>query len=118
MTLLSLSEKYPNAFKYKAENFGFDRSGFQCDDGWAVILEPVAKYLHEYNSGHAPPIKVVQIKQKFGGLRVYVQGVTPELRRLIDVAEQVSYLTCEVCGETGELRRGRWIQTLCDRHQN
>lgn len=115
MTLDDLLERYPNAFRYRSKNFAFDRYGFQCGDGWAQILEPIAKYLENANKEHAT-IWVAQVKEKFGSMRFYVHGVTTaELDSIIGEAENKSQSTCEVCGEDGGSRviRG-YIQTLCE----
>lgn len=59
---------------------------------------------------------IVQVKEKFGTLRFYVDGGTSEMRNYIEFAEAMSGRTCEVCGSPGERRGGGWIRTLCDRH--
>lgn len=60
--------------------------------------------------------QVCQIKEKFGGLRFYINGAPDEVHKLIREAEDKSYEICEVCGEPGEMRHGGWIVTLCDKH--
>ena len=62
---------------------------------------------------------VFQIKEKFGGLRVYVNFHIKELDELIDKAEQKSFSVCEKCGSeenvtTKPNRPYGWILTLCD----
>ncbi len=42
---------------------------------------------------------LIQIKQKFGGMRFYVGGELPKnISERIDRAERESYETCEMCG--------------------
>lgn len=60
---------------------------------------------------------IVQVKEKFGGLRFYVDGGSSEIYSYIDFAEQMSHKVCEVCGNRGERRGGSWIKTLCDIHE-
>lgn len=60
--------------------------------------------------------QVCQIKEKFGGLRFYINGAPDEVHKLIREAENRSYEICEVCGELGELRQVGWYKTLCDKH--
>ena len=57
-----------------------------------------------------------QVKEKFGGLRFYVDGGTDAHHHYIRFAEAMSYRTCEACGATAtaKARRDGWIQTLCD----
>ena len=40
-----------------------------------------------------------QVKEKFGGLRFYIENTTPELNKLIKAAEIASFSICPVCGE-------------------
>lgn len=62
-------------------------------------------------------IRVVQIKEKFGGLRFYFDGGNEYIRGLVDMAETWAGHTCEKCGEVGYQRGGGWIRTLCDFHE-
>lgn len=55
-----------------------------------------------------------QIKEKFGTLRVYMTHYLPEMEEAISEAERLSAITCEDCGQPGELRQGGWLRTLCD----
>lgn len=59
----------------------------------------------------------VQIKQKFGGLRFYMNQSTPKMDGAIDLAEELSNNMCEVCSEHGGHKNiGNWITTLCEKH--
>lgn len=60
------------------------------------------------------PVIVVQVKEKFGGLRFYYAGGTTHLQDLIDVLCDKSYETCENCGQPGRVRDDGWIKTRCD----
>ena len=41
---------------------------------------------------------MIQVKQKFGGLKFYMANQTGEIRALL----QASFLICEVCGQHGK----------------
>jgi hypothetical protein len=58
----------------------------------------------------------VQVKEKFGGLRFYVQAATDEHYNYISFAESMSYRTCEQCGAPGKTYTDGWHTTLCDIH--
>ena len=58
----------------------------------------------------------VQIKEKFGGLRFYVQAATDTHYHYISFAESMSYRTCEECGAPGKTYTDGWHKTLCDIH--
>jgi len=57
-----------------------------------------------------------QVKEKFGGLRFYVQGATEKHWAYITFAESMSYSTCEECGAPGETYTDGWHRTLCEAH--
>ena len=49
--------------------------GLECDDGWFGIIERLCRRLEEV----APPgFKFTQVKEKFGGLRIYSTKGTEE----------------------------------------
>jgi hypothetical protein len=58
----------------------------------------------------------VQVKEKFGGLRFYVQSATDKHYSYINFAESISYRTCEQCGAPGKRYTDGWHTTLCDIH--
>jgi len=58
----------------------------------------------------------VQVKEKFGGLRFYVNGATDKHWSYITFAESMSYRTCEECGAPGKTYTDGWHTTLCDVH--
>jgi hypothetical protein len=58
----------------------------------------------------------VQVKEKFGGLRFYVQAATDKHYSYISFAESMSYRTCEECGSPGKTYTDGWHTTLCDIH--
>ena len=59
---------------------------------------------------------IAQVKEKFGGLRFYVDGGSTEIDNYITFAESIACYTCEVCGAPGERRSGNWVRTLCNTH--
>jgi hypothetical protein len=56
------------------------------------------------------------VKEKFGGLRIYVNDADDNIRLRIETAQLESFRTCEICGQPGTRREGGWIKTLCDEH--
>jgi len=55
-----------------------------------------------------------QVKEKFGGLRFYIDGGDEVVHAYINFAEHLSYWICEHCGSTKEIGyTGGWIMTLC-----
>lgn len=65
-----------------------------------------------------PQVVAIQVKEKFGGLRFYFSGGDDYIDGIVDMAESMSYRTCEKCGAPGTATEGGWIQTLCEEHKN
>lgn len=63
------------------------------------------------------PIRIEQVKEKFGGLRFYFSGGNDEISGMVRMAELWAGNTCETCGNKGERRSGGWVRTLCDTHE-
>ena len=57
-----------------------------------------------------------QVKEKFGGLRFYVDRATTEHYNYITFAESMSYRTCEKCGNPGTYYPFGWHHVACDEH--
>lgn len=94
--------------------------GCEHDDGWFNLLwrlcEDLEPLVVEYEKETDHRFEVVQVKEKFGGLRFYVENADDPIRQRIELAELESLKTCEVCGTPGQRRNRGWIQTLCDGH--
>lgn len=118
---LKLQKKYPKIFQ---DLYGDKRKtgmarGVGCNDGWYNIIDGLCRGIqNRCDSGKCPQVVAAQIKEKFGGLRFYYDGGDEFVSSLVSSAEHLSYKTCEVCGNVGEVRDGGWIKTLCDIHAN
>ncbi|NDF49139.1 MAG: hypothetical protein EB116_03475 [Betaproteobacteria bacterium] len=117
MSFDDLLKKYPNAFRYPEEKYSFYYFGFQCKEGWIGLLEPVAEYLNTLNSS-SPVVYIAQVKEKFGGLRIYVHGADDTLNELIRNAETKSFKVCDECGNPGTTKNNKgWLRTRCFEHE-
>jgi len=121
-SLEELIQKYPEMFP---EGFWFE-----CGDGWYNILSSLLyrinkqeEYVRQNNAyrvrhGHDPikykSVKIVQIKEKFAGLRFYYDGGDDYVRGAVALAEDMSYKTCEECGDPGTVDGKGWLyRTRC-----
>lgn len=91
-----------------------------CPTGWQGLVNKLVEDLNNYEAD----IYILQVKEKFGGLRFYVsvENVSDEdygeIISLIGQAERDSFMTCEVCSNQAELDNTyRWSLTLCDEHR-
>ncbi len=117
-----LVERWPTWFDTKGD-IGCTAMpwGFCHGDGWFDILwrlcEDLEPLVAEFEAAGGPKFEVMQVKEKFGGLRFYVNCRRNDaIRQRIDAAVQVSFHTCEICGQPGKLREGGLIKTLCALH--
>ncbi|PIP00655.1 hypothetical protein [Pleomorphomonas carboxyditropha] len=93
-------------------------------DGWRSILERMcADLAEEIKASNVAEYRIVQIKEKFGGLRAYYSydGEKVErLREIVRTAENDSLVTCEACGKPGEVRLPKaepyWYKCCCMKH--
>ena len=141
-----LSRKYPILYqdRHASAHKTVMCWGFSCGDGWFNIINNLSKFLsapylyavdnYEFAKAHnfsaeriekareeveflrkTHPV-AIQVKEKFGGLRFYLKNSTPEIDKAVQLAETMSYNTCEVCGKRGTRRDTSWIRTLCNEH--
>ena len=137
-----LCEKYPELFRDRNANPHKTAMcwGFECGDAWYALIDSICEHLMAGVNRLEDRIKaefyeeedkskfreeliearknipvVFQVKEKFGGLRFYVDGATKEQYDYIHFAENFSYRICEDCGTTNNVRTYTWgwHRTLC-----
>jgi len=112
-----LKELYPRMFRFIGHEARMPiRLGLECGSGWYPILTDLFKDMSKY------PVVIHQVKEKFGGLRVYWQEDGPMSEKdhqavhdLVAKAEDRCWRTCENCGAEGQLVVANgWRYTHCD----
>jgi hypothetical protein len=116
-----LKKAFPRIFK--------DSFYFECGDGWFELIGKTAAYIDTKTKD----CQIVQVKEKFGSLRIYItfdynQDGEPkvseenlsEIYEFIRLTEQQSKQICEDCGKelnsiTRESQKnlGYWIRNIC-----
>jgi len=112
-----LRVKYEHLFTSE-DRRAFAMFGFECGDGWYEILEQLLDHIDSYfkhkHKGVPEGFCIAQIKEKFGGLRVYCDGADDVVHELINFASTLSYRTCEFCGSNQNVQQSQgWIVTAC-----
>ena len=114
----TLYEKYPDLFSNIDNKHSCMAFGIECNIGWYDILSSVCYRIKQYEKNKKSDYYTVtfdQIKEKWGGLRIYHSGGDDYVDGLISMAEEMSYKTCERCGCPGSPNKQGWIMTLCDK---
>jgi hypothetical protein len=138
-----LCEKYPLLFKNRHAPMTETCMcfGFEHGDGWYSIIDNLCENIQnhidwshkhkawslDWNEEHpdkqigvgeiVPQVVVDQVKSKFGTLRFYYSGGDDAIDGMVRMAESMSGVLCEECGDLVENRvHGRGCK-LCDTHQ-
>jgi hypothetical protein len=134
-----LCENYPLIFsgRHKSMMETCMCLGFECGDGWYNIIDQLCASIQShidwknqqrerllesnpYNieiPKEMPQVVATQVKEKFGTLRFYYDGGDDIIDGMVRMAESMSYVTCEVCGNPGKSNSHGWISTLCNTHR-
>lgn len=100
--------------------------GIDTGDGWYNIMDALCSSITYYlkykkkpeadeNADSEFSVEFVQVKEKFGALRIYTNFGDEAIDSMISLAARLSQLTCDTCGSPGKniLIRG-WYHTLCE----
>lgn len=139
----ALCEKYPLLFKNR--NAPMSETcmcwGFDHSNGWYQIINNLCANIQnhidwshksnawdlKWNQEHpeeprpvrdiVPQVVVDQVKEKFGTLRFYYSGGDDTIDGMVRMAESMSAVMCEECGNPGTQNSRGWIKTLCETHR-
>jgi len=86
------------------------------DEALACVGAGWAGLVREAYAGLPVGAVVDDVKEKYGGLRIYLSMIRLPFEDVVDEIERRSMRLCEVCGQPGALRALPWIKTLCEAH--
>ena len=94
--------------------------GVSTNPGWYPLVE---KLLLDFRAlpQEDGVVRINQIKEKFGGLRVHVEvsgsdDFNERVVLMIEQAEKEASRTCEFCSDPGVLRTPGWTRVTCEKH--
>lgn len=100
-----------------------DTWGIECGDGWFELIASLAEHyeiyigsLVEQGVGKRQWPRAVQIKEKLGLLRCYINNahrMPPSLMVMKDEVERASRTICESCGAPAELQIASYQRVCC-----
>lgn len=106
---------------YTDEGYDRELAKLSVGPGWASLIDEAFDKLEELGK----PTIIVQVKEKYAGLRIYISGYeldsehpVSQFERFLQDIERRSLQTCEQCGEPGEIRGTNTLYTACDLHAN
>jgi hypothetical protein len=109
------SKRIQRVFEEHPDPKSIERWIEHVGEGWRPLVRELDANLRDI----APDYVIGQVKEKFGGLRFYLDAFPEQdydrARKLIEAAEELSFKTCENCGMAGEPCKANafWIRTLC-----
>ena len=135
-----LCEKYPKMMVNRNKDMQETCMcwGFECGDGWFDLLDQLMGNIQhhidwkekqrnwaiEWNKENpnepreipdlVSQVTLDQVKEKFGTLRFYYSGGDDRIDGMVTLAEGMSGVICEGCGNPGKRRGGGWIHTYCE----
>jgi len=120
-----LISNYPIVFKHldKTICHNLPAGWYNIVDKLCSELTPIIEEALEETpeTPEEPLFSVLQVKEKFGGLRFYYMMNTnnddlyKKIQTLVDNAEDASYVTCQITGKMGALSKsGSHYMTLCE----
>lgn len=123
-----LFNKYPELCEYglltkeKCQQL-ISWNGIECEYGWYDIINETLFEINKYCKQNKilNKVRVCQIKEKFGGLRIYIDydksiwntRHSYIINEYIMKAEDKAIITCEFCGKPGKLNEKDYWITLC-----
>ena len=125
-----LTMKLVNRFPFYRGYFKTMQETAMCwgfpGDGWYNIIRKLSFQIEKHlaklppltpqdaMTAQAEPFEVMQVKEKFGGLRYYTNWEDDYITQKIREAEGMAYKTCEDCGQPGKLMSPRgWMFVAC-----
>lgn len=95
--------------------------GLSVGDGWYWVLSGALAFLDQVRLRTGEPVNIPEIKEKFGGLRIYhgasMTGLEHEVFDLL--TESVAKKTCDICGDPGWVANNDgWYAARCDKHRH
>lgn len=91
--------------------------GIQTGDGWFGLIKNLCFNIQEIidEDDLLKDFYFIQIKEKFGLLRIHFKGGNKEISQLISILSVASGYVCENCGTTlnDVCTKGSYLKTLC-----
>jgi hypothetical protein len=124
ITTTEIIQKYPKIFQ-DYEGNPHRVNWYDVPDGWLAVIDILCGSIQDYidntwryttGGNRVSPAQVTctQMKEKFGGLRFYVNNSDEQIEGMIRMAEFMCEHICQKCGSKENIGQTQgWIATLC-----
>lgn len=104
------------------ENFDYEfvNGEYDLPAGWFELFLQCCEDIKQplMTSGHLDKFRFIQIKEKYGCMRIYTNGVSNEIHNILAKYEFLSSKVCCVCGNPAAVQANDWISSYCFEHAN
>lgn len=114
---MDISEQFPDLINQHA-------TPSHVPVGWNMIITDMLMGIRAVcKEEPTASIQILQIKEKFGQLRVYYRkvGLSTKNEKILDdlisQAESLANITCDVCGDLGTLGQDCVMAVRCEKHK-
>lgn len=92
-----------------------NRRNFTVGNGWLGIIQRLFEVLITLGWDKS----FVNVKEKFGGMSIFIDNIPENGFHFIMEAEKETFEVCEVCGEPAKQHKIKgWVYTLCNEHRD
>ena len=102
----------------KDYDYQFIHGEYDLPDGWLELFLQMCEDIKEplIKVDYLDKFRFLQIKEKYGSMRVYTYGATNEVLDIIRKYEFLSAMVCCVCGKPANIRTYGYICPYCYEH--
>lgn len=100
------------SFTINKRQLSFEEVCKRVPEGWSEVLKEGFDKMFSLGWGG----EIIQIKEKFGSLRLYLSDVTDDITKVKEDMEKKTRQVCCVCGSVRTKTSSGWVLHYCDKH--
>ncbi|HBO3958495.1 hypothetical protein P3C80_30715 [Pseudomonas aeruginosa] len=91
---------------------------FECGNGWYPAVHAALSFASKRNEEKQLGLCIIQVKEKFGELRIYHRGGDALIEAGLGAASIIAASMCDVCSRLGYAdNQGGWLAARCEDHR-
>ncbi|HBO3959691.1 TPA: hypothetical protein P8N89_005490 [Pseudomonas aeruginosa] len=91
---------------------------FECGNGWYPAVHAALSFASKRNEEKQLGLRIIQVKEKFAGLRIYRRGGDELTEACFGAASVIAGSMCDVCSRLGYAdNQGGWAAVRCEEHR-